>query len=400
MRSSLAEWVAPLGAGLSLSTRVIGVGIFILPGLLSVNAPVYVFAGWISHLVLGFLIATTFGLVSIRAASPRTLADIAEDSLGKRWRTAVDVWYLIGFTVGQAAVALGAAYYAGAALGRAPREGTFLALVVALVASALAAKGLRIRGRGRYAVVAFIVTLFISGKCFGAVHRISPIDQDLGSIDEATFLFTFAFIGWEEAFHLRARIAPKKSAVVLSATTSTVFVGLFYWWVAVAFAPRGSEEAVSVPSALMVLPTEGLGSVLLMLAAAVSALLCANNIGATGEVATRLCAAETLSPRLLQASSLLVGAAVLIVLRTATAFHVSLATLLLVPNAMAVAIYGVALVAAFKALPRPERGLAVVALLGVGGLARFAGPALLAPASGLLLALALAKIRHSPSRRS
>src|SRR5918911_4462237 len=100
-----------------LPTGVVGVAALFLPTLAGGRYGSSALVAWAYLWLLGIAAAATLFGLRRRVPEEQDVAGFAAASLGEAWRPLVTALYLVGFTVGQAAIALVAGVYVGVAGG-------------------------------------------------------------------------------------------------------------------------------------------------------------------------------------------------------------------------------------------------------------------------------------------
>jgi amino acid transporter len=373
---------------------VVGVGALLLPGLAGATAGSAALLAWGYHLLLGCLLVVTFA--ALAAAAPvGSAADLAAYVLGPPWQPAVAMLYLVGISVGQAAVAVAGGHYLWLLLGG-RGSASAAAAAVLLLAAALAASGRRVGPRARAALLAGIVLILavaVAAVPLGSAGaRLGGQlgDAGVGPAARAAFLLLFAFVGWESVLRLsREARAPRLLPALLG---GVALVALLYGAGALAAALGGARLPL-FPSGR----DDALARLIALLAAPVCVALCSRNLVTAGTLASELAGTGVLPAALRspQRALLLVGAAAAAALGLLAAGRVSVAGLLAVPNAMALVIYGLSAAAGLVLLRGGRRLVAAAALAGCAVLLPVAGAALLWPLAAASLALAAHRTRQA-----
>jgi hypothetical protein len=232
--------------GLNLSEAVLGSGmLLVLPIALSLAgraAP----ATWLVVLAGGATFSLTFAMLALVRTGAGSIADVSGAVLGRWARQTVLVVYIGGFTVGQAAIALGAGGFLAEALHSPGRSVDAVALLVAATTGAVAGVELGGRGRGwRLGVTGVLAalacahpTLFVgAGLLQLARHR---------NVGAAAFLLLFAGVGWE----VSARLAPSlgsRGRVVWAVALGAGLVTAVYLPLALVLRARTNSGAGPAP---------------------------------------------------------------------------------------------------------------------------------------------------------
>ncbi|MBM9504111.1 hypothetical protein [Actinacidiphila acididurans] len=269
----------PLREGLAVAEGVLGAGLLLMPpvaaGLAGGAAP----WAWAFTLGTGTLFCLAIGALALSRTGPGSLAEVTGRALGPRAEDAVTALYLAGFTVGQAAIALAAWRLAAAGLGTGTGQAAWWALLVPVLATGFAARGVlppagwrRARPAAAWLLAVVLCAdpalLSAAGLVPGGGHRWWA----------AAFLLLFAGVGWERV----ARIAPGLAG--LRRTAAAVLTG------ALLVTAACLVPALWLRAALP--PSPGAPGPVTRTAAVAAALLlatyCATNIEAAGSFLLRL----------------------------------------------------------------------------------------------------------------
>jgi hypothetical protein len=363
-RTPVAIGESPPAAAVTVAAGVLGVGVLVLPALTTGRAGV---AAWIYHLVAGTLLV----LALRRVADGGGVADLARRALGPAPAAAVRWYYLVGVTVGQAAVAGLAGALLAFALGGPRALAPVLALATLAVSAVAAAAGWAFPARTPATAAAAVAVLagtavLAPGVLPAALDRAGIAATPPPGLLAAVFLLLFAFVGWESVLRLPGR--PVRSAAGGAALVALVSLG------AVA-AQHAAGAAGAAPGRWWALG-----------AGAVCVVACVRN------VATVVRLAATDAPRRPGRPA---GPAAVACAATAGIGVAGLAgglwpltAVLAVPNAMALAVFVTAATAAAAGTTGPTRLAAAVAGLAYLVLVPVAGPAVLLPLGLLLLCAA------------
>jgi amino acid efflux transporter len=189
---------ADVRRGLGLAEGVLGAGLLVLPPVVAGVAGSAAPAAWVVQLLLGASVAALLGSLAARRGVPGGLQDLIGAVLGPAARRTVVAAFLVGFTVGQAALALAAGRLLVTALGV-----SWSPLWAGAAVLALGAAGARVPWsvRGRRVRLAVALAVALAACTWPAVYATSGLLAPPGG-DRwvvAVFLLFFAGVGWESA---------------------------------------------------------------------------------------------------------------------------------------------------------------------------------------------------------
>lgn len=212
-----------VGRGLGIAEGVLGAGLLVLPpvaaGVAGAGAP----AAWVAQLLIGASVAALLGLLAARRGTPGGLPDLLGAVLGPAARRLVVAVYLVGFTVGQAALALVAGRLLYAALGRPPTGAGPLLSGAAVLALGVAGSRLTWSTAARRIRLAAVLAVALVGCGWPAMYAAAGL-LELPGGDRwavAVFLLFFASVGWESAGR-----SPGPGRVLPATAVALVAVGL------------------------------------------------------------------------------------------------------------------------------------------------------------------------------
>ncbi|WP_433240891.1 APC family permease [Actinomadura nitritigenes] len=408
--------LSTMGATALYVGALLGPSLLLLPGLAARAAGPASLLAWAGLLVLSGLIAVVFSRLGTTVGSTSGVAGYAAAGLGSRAGRAAAWCFLGGVVTGAPVVCLiGGAYVAE--LLRAGDRTAFLA-AGALLALVLAMRlaGARTGVRVQLALVGLLVALVVLAVGGAAPsaraaywHPFAP--HGWGSIARAASPLMLAFVGWEAAAPLTARLRdPRRQLPRVVGAAFAVTAVLYLALAAATVGVLGPQAGSSVPLAGLLEVAVGGSGRAIAAASAVVLTLAATNAYLTGATAMASALAGTRRGRSgdtpgktsegtgrgrtagLVAAIAATGG---LLLGLAGSGLVGTAQFVAVPTALFLVVYLGCMAAAVRILSGPERGAAAVACVAVVQLLLFSGWAALLAAAVAVTAAASEGARRS-----
>jgi amino acid efflux transporter len=330
-------------AGAGIAAAVAGAGLLLVPALVAgAVTPGAAIAGWVLHGAAGAGLCAAIG-VSVRRSPATSLDGLVGAALGSRSGRLVRLVYLVGFTVGQAALAYVAGGLATAGGDGPGRGGVVVAGLAVLAVAAVAAVTGRSWTRSwpplaRHLRLAATVLV----AAYLCLHPALPVAAGLwsgvpaGSAAVALFLMLFAFVGWERIIRVAPGL-PSSRSVVAAAVSGAALATAAYLVLTLLLAgsAAGGLPSVSTPD-----------RVVAVVGAAVLASYCVTNLAAAGGFLRASGRWPARWPA--RAAAPVVAVVAGAVLSLAVAAQWRTGTLLLVPAAAAWLSYSLAMVAVLR----------------------------------------------------
>jgi amino acid efflux transporter len=396
---------APAAArsGVAAAARVYrgiaGFGLLFVPALAAGITGGRSVAAWLGQTLLAAVIVAS--LIAVGARAPAAgIPALAGRSLGAVWELAVTCWYLVGTVVGQVMIALvGGAFLAEAAGVPAPAGALLVALAALGLAAARPGRWSRVPALllalGGIAVLTALVA--VRPPLTALAPALEPTAEGVWRQGAGVFLITFAFIGEEGSVRVGEGAGAALASRIGWALAGVAAVGITYA-VAAAIADTiraGLPASAPADPGLLVQPlAPALRGVSATVAACACALVCSRNLGTLAALAGRAGAAApgrwgpTQPGRWVEPGF---GVAIVTGVALAATAGWRPELLILVPDAMALAIFALALVSALRTLPGHWRILPCLGLAGCLLMLPFAGPAMLWPLSVTAVVYALSR---------
>lgn len=199
--------------GFQLSEAVLGSGMLLIPPIILGFAGSAAPAAWMAHLTGGAALSLLVGLVAYERKGAGSIADLGGAILGRWAYYSISIAYLVGFTVGQAAIALAGGGFVAGSIGSSQRAAYGAALLLAATAAAVAGVELGRRARrlrlGLTATLAMLAALrpevLVSSGLLQPVRR-----RELGA---AMLLLLFAGVGWESSGRRSADLTSRNQVI-------------------------------------------------------------------------------------------------------------------------------------------------------------------------------------------
>lgn len=394
------------GSALMIS-GVVGTGVLVLPGLAVRDAGPAALVAVAALLVVSVPLAATFAALGARHPSAGGVSHHVRNAFGPRSATVAAWWFYLGVPMGVPAMGMFAGEYVQAAVGGGAVTRSLTALAVVLIAAAVNLRGTAVSGRFQVGltgvlVVAVLGALLVSlpGARFEELAPFAP--HGWGVVAPTALLLVWMLTGWEAAAHLTGRFRSAARDVRVATAAALVVVAVLFGGTTLVLAvtPDASVVAGSAPV------TELLRVALGPAAAGIAAVLAlVVTVGSTNTYLAGLTELGVEMGRVGQAprwlagrdadrpgtrSLVLVTTQALVGLGVVTLFAVPVEQLIRVTAASQVAVFGAALLAALRLLPRRSPGwwAAASSTVPVLVLAVLCGWALLVPA-GLAVAAVL-----------
>jgi amino acid efflux transporter len=406
--SSNRNDLSTVGATALYVGALLGPSLLLLPGLAARAAGPASLLAWVGLLVLSGLIAVVFSRLGTTVGSTSGVAGYAAAGLGSRAGRAAAWCFLGGVVTGAPVVCLiGGAYVAE--LLRAGERTAFVA-AGALLALVLAMRlaGARTGVRLQLALVAVLVALVVlavggaapSARA-GYWHPFAP--HGWGAIARAASPLMLAFVGWEAAAPLTARLRdPRRQLPRVVGAAFAVTAVLYLALAAATVGVLGPRAGSSVPLAGLLEVAVGGSGRAIAAAGAVVLTLAATNAYLTGATAMASALAGTrrgrpAGPGRGRSAGLVAAIAATggLLLGLAGSGLVGTAQFVAVPTALFLVVYLGCMAAAVRVLSGPVRVAAAVACVAVVQLLLFSGWAALLAAAVAVTAAATEGVRRS-----
>ncbi|QKG24756.1 APC family permease [Actinomadura verrucosospora] len=399
--------LSTLGATALYVGALLGPSLLLLPGLAARAAGPASLLAWAGLLVLSGLIAIVFSRLGTTVGSSSGVAGYAEAGLGP-WAGRAAAWCFLGGVVTGAPVVclIGGAYVAE--LLRAGHRTAFAAAGVLLVmVLAMRLAGARTGVRLQLALVAVLVALVVLAVGGAAPsarsaywHPFAP--HGWGSIVRAASPLMLAFVGWEAAAPLTARLRnPRRQLPRVVGAAFAVTAVLYLALAAATIGVLGPEAGSSVPVAGLLEVAVGESGRAIAAAGAVALTLAATNAYLTGATAMASALWRPAGTGRNRSAGLVAAIAATggLLLGLAGSGLVGTAQFVAVPTALFLAVYLGCMGAAARMLRGPVRVAAAVACLAVVQLLLFSGWAALLAAAVAVTAAASGGVRRSVLQR-
>ncbi|MEU3986536.1 APC family permease [Streptomyces sp. NPDC026672] len=362
---------------------LLGPSLLLLPGLAAQKAGAAAVLAWTAMLVLSGLIALVFSRLGTSVGSHAGVAGYATAGLGAHFGRATGWAFLLGVITGVPVVCLIGGQYVAAVTAR-PGYGPAFAgglLVLVLVLRLFGANsGARLQLLLMGLLLALLVVAVGASAGSARVGNWQPfLDHGWSGVAGAAGHLMMAFVGWEAAAPLTARLGDARRQLPRVITAAFVITSLVYLSLAGALqAVLGSEAATTTPLAALL--AVAVGPVGPWLAAVIAVLL---TLGVTNAY---LASATATAQHLLYGpegayrsgssrAALTVGVSAFgaVLLGLSALQVVDLSLLVALPTAFFLLVYLVCCASAARLLTRGARGAAVAAALATVALLATAG---------------------------
>jgi len=389
------------GAALYIGA-LLGPGLLLLPGLAAAEAGPASILAWLALLGLSGLFAAVFSALGRRFPQAGGVIGYVTAGLGRPAGQAAGWSFLIGVIAGAPIVCLIGAGYVTDLIGGGRLATSVAAALLLLAVLVLAAIGLRASTGVQLVLVGLLITL-VTVAVAGSASSVTTANwtpfapHGWPSVGRAATTLMLSFIGWEAVAPLTTRFArparqlPRVIAIAL-ATTSALYLGL----AVVTIGVLGPASATSVPLAALLGRAVGTAGPAVAAVAAVLLTMGTVNAYVTGAeaMARQLLGRDAVAERgSAHASGFLAAiTAASVALITLYGFRLaSVASLVIVPTALFLAVYLGCMLTAVRVFGGPVRRIAVTAALAVVVMLAYCGWALAIPAIVALAARASAR---------
>lgn len=354
----LKATIGPVQAVSLYVGAVVGSGVLLVPGLAAEIAGPASLLAWV---LMSFLVVPpvlTLGLLSARYPDAGGVATFVRTAFGRSAGAVVGWFFLLSVPMGAPIVAVTAAAYVGAALplGGAGQAGAAVVILVVVLATNLL--GMRLAGGVQVLVIAAVVGVIVF-TVGGALSKIEAANfipfapHGWPAVGQAAAVMFWCFIGWEAVTHLSEEFVDPQRDVLRSVGLSLGVVSVLYFMVALATVGTGSYGGESGSyAALAVMMRDLVGPAAGAVTGVTAFLICiaaANAyVGGAARVALALARAGA-APRFLGRVDAMrsvpvgglcfVGTGAAVFLGLLLTGRVTVAELILFPNATFVAIY-------------------------------------------------------------
>ncbi|MFB9326154.1 APC family permease [Paenibacillus aurantiacus] len=393
---------------------VVGSGILMVPGLAADLAGPASIVAWLLMSVLVVPLALTMGLLASRYPSAGGVSTFVREAYGNRAGNIAGWLFLLSVPLGGPVLAVTGARYVSVLLGWGALQTYTLAALILIVPLAMNVFGLRLAGRIQTVVVAVILAILLLAIGAAVPHyeaaNFTPFaPHGWGSVARAACLMFWCFIGWEAVTHLSSEFRnPRRDAVHGVLWSAGVVAALYFAVAFLAVATRSYGGAGSAASlSLMVQLSLGKTGGWMVAVAALFICFAAHNAysSAASRVAYSLAqagAAPAWLGRLHRSYRTPVGGLAFVAAGNAIGLAalcsgwITLAGLIVLPNATFIATYIAGCLAGVKLLRGHRLGYAVSWISCVATLAiyPFLGWPALYPAAVVALLLIAGRVRE------
>ncbi|HEU5029165.1 MAG TPA: APC family permease [Spirillospora sp.] len=406
--SSNRNDLSTVGATALYVGALLGPSLLLLPGLAARAAGPASLLAWVGLLVLSGLIAVVFSRLGTTVGSTSGVAGYAAAGLGSRAGRAAAWCFLGGVVTGAPVVCLIGGAYVAELLRAGDRTAFVAAGVLLAMVLAMRLAGARTGVRVQLALVGLLVALVVLAVAGAAPsaragywHPFAP--HGWGSIARAASPLMLAFVGWEAAAPLTARLRdPRRQLPRVVGAAFAVTAVLYLALAAATVGVLGPRAGSSVPLAGLLEVAVGGSGRAIAAAGAVVLTLAATNAYLTGATAMASALAGTRRGRPAgtgrgQAAGLVAAIAATggLLLGLAGSGLVGTAQFVAVPTALFLVVYLACMAAAVRVLSGPVRVAAAVACVTVVQLLLFSGWAALLAAAVAVTAAATEGVRRS-----
>ncbi|MFD4669795.1 APC family permease [Lentzea sp. NPDC058450] len=348
---------------------LLGPGLLIVPGLSAAIAGPASVLTWAALLVLSGLLGWVFAALGIRVPSATGVRGYVAAGLGSRAATTTSWTFLAGIIAGTPIVSLIGASYVAELTGSGRAVACVVAVGITAAVLVITSRGLRTSSAVQFGLVLLllgVVTLSVVGgaSASDAANWTPFAPHGWSAVGSAAAPLMLAFVGWEAAAPLTARLAdPRRQLPRIVAITLGVTSVLYLALAAVTVGALGPDGGGSTPVAkLLVLAVGPAGTALASVSAVV---LTVGTINAYVSGAAAL--AHSLNRRPVELDTpprwlnvaILASSGVLISLFGAGALELD--SLVAVPSSMFLVVYLGCTASAWKVLTGRVRGAAAVA---------------------------------------
>ncbi|MGA9174309.1 MAG: amino acid permease [Thermoactinomyces sp.] len=378
------------------TAAVLGSGILIVPGLSAQIAGPASLIAWAIMAIFSLPMAITMGWLSAKYPHAGGVAHFVSLAYGEQAGIYIGWFFVMSVMIGAPVAALTGAGYLSSAMGWG-ETGRFLSgAAMILGALILNYRGMELGGKIQVAIVGsilIVLLLSIAGAIpfVEARHFIPFMPNGWFRIGEAASILFWCFIGWEAVTHLSEEFANPKRDSVIGVISAALIVGVIYFLTA--FVTVGTDSYTHADTAIAFLMRFTFGQSGQLLTAILCFLICGATViaytGAASRLAFALGRAGHAPSFLSRLSSWQTPAGGLTLLAVgftlAFAFYstgvISLAKLLLLPNASFILTYAGGCAAAIKLFKHSkwQQLISILSLLLTVCILLFVGWALLYP---------------------
>ncbi len=397
----------PAGVAITVGA-VLGTGVLVLPALTADQAGPAALVAWALMGLMSFVFAVTFGRMAVTIPDAGGIAAYVRAAFGRPLGFASGNLIIATVPLGGPVAAMIGAVYAVELFALPTASAPLIAAVLLFSSLALNYRGITLSARTQMIAIFSIgvIILVAVAAAWGHVQtaRLVPFAPDGWAAVGVDFVLLFwAFVGWEMTVHLVEEFTDPGRDMVRVMVLSVLAVDLVYLALAWVTVGTGAYLGRGHTVALAVLMGVGLGPSGFAVAGVLAVLLSFATTHAYITGFSRLVYAQArrgempaylarLHPRFATPGPVLltVGALFAIFLALIATFHISLATLILIPSSVFVLLYIVAMAAAFRLLRRVhERVVAACGFAVALAALFFTGWAVLYPAAVIVLSLLL-----------
>ncbi|MBH8608744.1 amino acid permease [Thermoactinomyces sp. CICC 10521] len=355
---------------------VVGSGILILPGLTGSVAGNNALLSWGIMIALSFPLAYAFALLARAYPSAGGVSTFVEKAFGRYMGAVIGWFYFVAAAAGQFIVPLTGGVYVTYAF-HLPSWSTFIVAVVLLVSAIISNYfGLKTSGKVQLAVSGLVVLILLAVIIFAIPHvrlyNLTPAEpfSHLRAIGNGAMMIFWSFFGWEAITSLAPEFKNGKRDVLRATFGALIIVGLLYIGVAIAVVGTHSYST-AISTASQALNSASLAQVMNLtfggggekVVALVALLICLGTTNAFVASISRLAyslAHEGVAPKWLdhvnERYSTPDRGVLLVAIFSGTglvvtlAFHLSMNTLVYIPNSLGIATYILGTAAGIKLL--------------------------------------------------
>ncbi|MCR8642870.1 amino acid permease [Paenibacillus sp. N1-5-1-14] len=336
---------------------VIGSGILLVPGLAADFAGPASLIAWLAMSILVIPMAITMGLLAAKHPSSGGVSHFVRLAFGDHFGNMVGWFFLLSVPIGGPVLAVTGAKYVTAVMHWGHDQVFLIAAALVFLPLLMNVVGMKLAGKVQIVVIVIILTILLLAISTSAPHynatNFEPfMPSGWISVAQAAGLLFWCFIGWEAVTHLSAEFVDPRKNAIRGVIWSAGIVGILYFGVAfmtVATHSYGGSLSVTALSTLIQLSLGEIGGWLVALAALFIGFATHNAyFGAASRVAAAL-AEEGAAPKLLgkmhRKYDTPIGGLALIAIGSTLGLlalyfdWISLAQLIVLPNATFVATY-------------------------------------------------------------
>lgn len=336
---------------------VIGSGILLVPGLVADLAGPASLIAWLAMSILVIPMAITMGLLAAKHPSSGGVSHFVRLAFGDHFGNMVGWFFLLSVPIGGPVLAVTGAKYVTSVMHWGHYQTFLIAAALVFLPLLMNVVGMKLAGKVQIVVIVLILTILLLAISTSAPHyntaNFEPfMPNGWFSVAQAAGLLFWCFIGWEAVTHLSAEFVDTRKNAIRGVIWSAGIVGILYFGVAfmtVATHSYGGTLSVTALSALIQLSLGEIGGWLVALAALFIGFATHNAyFGAASRVAAAL-AEEGAAPKFLGkmhnkydtpiGGLTLIGIGSTIGLLALYFDWISLAQLIVLPNATFVATY-------------------------------------------------------------